>query len=71
MEEWHILLKAKGYEIGDSLCEEDKLEEAKRIMDKAEESGVKLTLSRRHSSNSKAKRRRRNRLYNIFKNSTR
>ena len=40
----YTFLKAKGYEIGDSLCEEDKLEEAKRIMDKAEESGVKLIL---------------------------
>ena len=40
----YTFLKAKGYEIGDSLCEEDKLEEAKRIMDKAETSGVKLTL---------------------------
>lgn len=40
----YTFLKAKGYEIGDSLCEEDKLEEAKRIIDKAEESGVKLIL---------------------------
>ena len=40
----YTFLKAKGYEIGDSLCEEDKLEEAKRIMKKADESGVKLTL---------------------------
>ena len=40
----YTFLKAKGYEIGDSLCEEDKLEEAKRIMKKADESDVKLTL---------------------------
>lgn len=37
-------LKAKGYDIGDSICEEDKIKEAKRIMDKAEEKGVKITL---------------------------
>ena len=38
----YTFLKAKGYEIGDSLCEEDKIEEAKNIMKKAEEAGVKL-----------------------------
>ena len=40
----YTFLKAKGFEIGDSLCEEDKLDEAKRIMKKAEEAGVKLVL---------------------------
>ena len=40
----YTFLKAKGYEIGDSLCEEDKIEEAKTIMKKAQEAGVKLVL---------------------------
>ena len=40
----YTFLKAKGYEIGDSLCEEDKIEEAKNIMKKAENVGVKLVL---------------------------
>lgn len=40
----YTFLKAKGYEIGNSLCEEDKIEEAKTIMKKAEEAGVKLVL---------------------------
>ena len=40
----YTFLKAKGLEIGDSLCEEDKIDEAKRIMKKAEEAGVKLVL---------------------------
>ncbi|WP_069649143.1 phosphoglycerate kinase [Caloranaerobacter ferrireducens] len=37
-------LKAKGYEIGKSLLEEDKIELAKELMAKAEEKGVKLLL---------------------------
>ncbi len=37
-------LKAKGYDIGDSICEEDKVEEAKRILKKAEDEGVKIRL---------------------------
>ncbi len=40
----YTFLKAQGKEIGKSLCEDDKLEEAKRIMKKAEEKGVKITL---------------------------
>ena len=40
----YTFLKAKGLEIGDSLCEEDKLDEATRIMKKADEAGVKLVL---------------------------
>ena len=40
----YTFLKAKGYEIGDSLCEDDKIEEAKNIMQKAENAGVKLVL---------------------------
>ena len=40
----YTFLKAKGYEIGNSLCEEDKIEEAKTIMKKAQEAGVKLVL---------------------------
>ena len=40
----YTFLKANGFEIGDSLCEEDKIEEAKRIMKKAKEAGVKLVL---------------------------
>src|SRR5690625_2847272 len=33
-------LKAKGYEIGNSLLEEDKIDMAKRFMKKAEDNGV-------------------------------
>ncbi|MEG1863531.1 MAG: phosphoglycerate kinase, partial [Oscillospiraceae bacterium] len=40
----YTFLKAKGYEIGKSLCEEDKLTLAKELMDKAEKKGVKLLL---------------------------
>ena len=40
----YTFLKAKGYEIGDSLCENDKIEEAKTIIKKTEEAGVKLVL---------------------------
>ena len=40
----YTFLKANGAEIGESLCEEDKIEEAKNIMKKAEEAGVKLLL---------------------------
>ena len=40
----YTFLKANGAEIGESLCEEDKIEEAKKIMKKAEEAGVKLLL---------------------------
>ena len=36
--------KQMGYEIGNSLVEEDLLEEAQRVMDKAKEKGVKLYL---------------------------
>src|SRR5699024_10794005 len=36
------LLKAKGYEIGNSLLEADKLELAKQFMDKAEAKGVQF-----------------------------
>ena len=37
-------LKAEGYNIGKSICEEDKIEEAKNIMSKAESKGVKIVL---------------------------
>jgi len=37
-------LKALGYNIGDSICEEDKVKKAKEIMDKAKEAGVTITL---------------------------
>lgn len=37
-------LKAQGYEVGNSLLEEDKIELAKRLMGKATEKGVKLFL---------------------------
>ena len=40
----YTFLKAKGYEIGDSLCEEDKIEEAKKIINKAKLAGVKIVL---------------------------
>ena len=40
----YTFFKAQGYEIGDSLCEEDKIEEAKKIMNKAKLAGVKIVL---------------------------
>lgn len=40
----NTFIKAKGYETGDSLVEEDKLDEAKELMEKAEENGVNLIL---------------------------
>ncbi|RKD29112.1 phosphoglycerate kinase [Thermohalobacter berrensis] len=40
----YTFLKAKGYEIGKSLLEEDKIDLAKKLMEKAEEKGVKLLL---------------------------
>src|SRR5690606_33385018 len=38
----YTFIKAKGYEIGQSLLEEDKIELAKQFMAKAEEKGVKF-----------------------------
>lgn len=40
----YTFLKAKGYKIGDSICEDDKLDLAKSLMEKAEQKGVKLLL---------------------------
>ncbi len=40
----YTFLKAKGYKIGNSICEEDKLDLARSIMDKAEKKGVNLML---------------------------
>lgn len=40
----YTFLKAKGYKIGNSICEDDKLELARRIMEKADEKGVRLLL---------------------------
>lgn len=37
-------LKAKGFEIGKSICEDDKLEEANNILKKAEEKNIKIVL---------------------------
>jgi len=36
----YTFFKAKGYSIGTSLCEDDKVELAKSLMDKAEKKGV-------------------------------
>lgn len=41
----YTFLKAKGYNIGTSLLEEDKIDLAKGLMKRAEEKGVKLLLS--------------------------
>ena len=41
----YTFLKAKGYNIGNSLLEEDKVELAKSLMKSAEDKGVKLLLS--------------------------
>lgn len=40
----YTFLKAKGYEIGNSLLEEDKLDLAKQFMEKAEQNGVNFVL---------------------------
>ena len=40
----YTFLKAKGYKIGDSICEDDKLDLAKSLMEKAEQKGVELLL---------------------------
>lgn len=40
----YTFLKAKGYEVGNSLVEDDKLDLAKELMEKAEEKGVKFLL---------------------------
>lgn len=40
----YTFFKAKGYEIGDSLCEDDQLDVAKSTMSAAEEKGIELIL---------------------------
>lgn len=40
----YTFLKAKGYKIGNSICEDDKLDLARDIMEKAEKKGVNLML---------------------------
>jgi 3-phosphoglycerate kinase len=40
----YTFLKAQGYGIGDSICEEEKLDLAKSILEKAKEKGIKLLL---------------------------
>jgi phosphoglycerate kinase len=41
----YTFIKARGYEVGNSLLEEDKIDTALRFIKKAEENGVKLLLS--------------------------
>ncbi len=41
----YTFMKAQGYSVGKSICEEDKLDIAKDLMKKAEEKGVKLLIS--------------------------
>ena len=40
----YTFLKAQGYEIGTSLCEEDKIDYAKEMLEKAKEKGVNFYL---------------------------
>ena len=40
----YTFFKAQGYEVGNSICELDKLDLAKQAMEKAKEKGVKLML---------------------------
>ncbi len=40
----YTFFKAKGYEVGKSICELDKIDLAKELLEKAEEKGVKLLL---------------------------
>ncbi|MFO7897559.1 MAG: phosphoglycerate kinase [Planctomycetota bacterium] len=44
----YTFLKARGKSIGKSICEDDKLDTAKRVMAKAEEKGVELVLPPDH-----------------------
>ena len=40
----YTFYKAQGYNVGDSVCEEDKLDLARELLKKAEENGVKMLL---------------------------
>lgn len=40
----YTFYKAQGYSVGDSVCEEDKLDLARELLKKAEENGVKMLL---------------------------
>jgi phosphoglycerate kinase len=40
----YTFLRARGYEIGQSICEEEKLEYTRRVLDRAEELGVRVLL---------------------------
>ena len=40
----YTFFKAQGYSVGNSICEDDKLELAKELMEKADEKGVKFML---------------------------
>ena len=40
----YTFFKAQGYEVGNSICEMDKLDLAKEAMEKAKQKGVKLML---------------------------
>ena len=40
----YTFIKAQGYSVGNSICEEDKLDVAKEILEKAQAKGVKLML---------------------------
>ncbi len=42
----YTFLKAQGYNVGDSICENDKLELARELMKKAEDKGVQLYISK-------------------------
>ena len=45
MEEWHIhSIKAQGHSIGTSICEEDKIDLANDILNKAKEKNVEILL---------------------------
>ena len=46
----YTFLKAQGYEIGTSLVEEEKVEYAKEMMEKAKAKGVKLLLPSRFNA---------------------
>ena len=51
----YTFLKAQGYEIGTSLCEDDRVDYAKEMIAKAEANGVKflLPVDHRIAANSK------------------
>ena len=54
----YTFFKSMGYNVGNSICEEDKLDLARELMEEAKEKGVKFmlqhSLTLQHSKNSQS-----------------